>query len=27
MWEGVDWNYMAQDRDKYLALVNTAGAN
>jgi hypothetical protein len=22
-WDGVDWIYMAQDRDKWRALVNT----
>jgi hypothetical protein len=22
-WEGVDWLYLAQDRDKWWALVNT----
>jgi hypothetical protein len=23
-WEGVDWIYVAQDRDRWRALVNTA---
>jgi len=23
VWEGVDWNHLAQDRDQWKALVNT----
>jgi hypothetical protein len=23
VWEGVDWNHMAQDRDQWQVLVNT----